>query len=80
MESQTIFVKGEEIGFRILPQFGKVNAEIYRKAKMFKDGDFELRLLSKEFGSMFRSPNEQDYINARKWVDLQMKSIQNSNK
>lgn len=38
-----------------------------------------MKVNGKEFGSMFRTPNENDYKKAREWVDLQMKCILESN-
>jgi len=68
-------IKDTEYGFSIFPSFGKVQAEIY-KVSEFKDGfKMNIRLLNKEFGSMWRTPNEEDYKKAREWADLQMKGI-----
>lgn len=39
-----------------------------------------IQLLSKEFGSMFRKPNNNDYIKARAWIYDQMNAIENANK
>lgn len=74
-----MIVNGTEYGFSIFPSYGKVQAEIY-KVSEFKDGfKMNIRLLNKEFGSMFRSPNEEDYKKAREWADLQMKCIMDAN-
>lgn len=71
-------VNGEEIRFTILPFIDEVKAEIFRVHKT-KYGDIDIHLISKSFGGMFRKPIEKDYVNARKWVDMQMKSIEKSN-
>lgn len=72
-------VNGSEYGFSIFPSYGKVQAEIY-KVSEFKDGQkVNIRLLGKEFGSVFRTPNEEDYRKARKWARLQMKCIEDAN-
>ena len=74
-------VNNTEYGFTIAPNYGKVIAEIYKVSDLdFADGKkMQIRILEKEFGSMFRTPNENDYIKAREWVDLQMKCILNAN-
>lgn len=74
----SILVNGEEIRFTILPHIDEVKAEIFKVHKT-KYGDVNIHLISKSFGGMFRKPNEQDYIKAREWVDMQMTSIENSN-
>ena len=72
-------INGTEYGFNIFPSYGKVQAEIYKVYK-FKEGDkTQIKLLDKEFGSMFRSPNESDYEKARKWTKLQMDCILKAN-
>jgi len=74
-----MIVNGKEYGFSIFPSFGKVQAEIY-KVSVFRDGEkMHLRLLNKEFGSIFRTPNENDYEKAREWAKLQMKCILEAN-
>jgi len=70
---------GTEYGFDIFPSYGKVQAEIYKVYEYSNDKDMHIRLLSKEFGSIFRTPSENDYKKAREWVDLQMKCILKSN-
>jgi len=75
---ETIKVNGEIISFSILPRIYTVEAEIF-KVHESKYGDINLHLISKSFGGWFRKPNEQDYVNARNWVDTQMKSIEKSN-
>jgi len=74
-------VNGTEYGFSIFPSYGKVQAEIYKVSsyKLDVEMNMHIRLLNKDFGSIFRSPNENDYKNARKWVDIQMKSILDAN-
>lgn len=76
-----MIVNGTEYGFRVFPSYGKVQSEIYKVTDIkFTTGKFmEIQLLSKEFGSMFRTPNEEDYKKAREWADLQMKCIMNAN-
>jgi hypothetical protein len=72
-------IKDTEYGFSILPNCGKVEAEIYRISEC-GPAEFHIHLLSKRFGSMFRKPIETDYIKARVWADEQMRSIFNANK
>jgi len=72
-------VNRKEYGFTILPRYGYVTAEIYEVYNYSKDSNMNIRLISKDFGSMFRSPNESDYLKAREWVDIQMNSISNAN-
>ncbi len=74
-------INGKKYGFTIKPRFGYVNAEIYEVTNIkFTDGKFmELHLLSRDFGSAFRTPNENDYKKAREWVDLQMNGILTAN-
>jgi hypothetical protein len=74
-------INNSEYGFTIEPRFGKVLAEIYKFSENKILGDsFHIHLISKEFGSIFRKPIEKDYLNARNWVELQMKFIEESNK
>jgi len=72
-------VKEIEYGFNINPNYGKVEAEIYKIIDVGNTKGIQIRLLNKEFGSLFRTPNEKDYKKAREWVDLQMKCIMESN-
>ena len=74
-----MIVNNTEYGFTIAPNYGKVIAEIYRVSEIRDGVKMQIRILDKEFGSMFRTPNENDYIKARYWVDLQMKCILNAN-
>ena len=75
-----MIVKGTEYGFSIFPCYGKVQAEIYKVSeKMSGINNIHLRMLNKEFGSIFRTPNENDYKKAREWADLQMKCILEAN-
>jgi hypothetical protein len=71
-------INGTKYGFTIAPNYDKVVAEIYRVVDIAKS-EMHIRILSKEFGSMFRTPNENDYKKAREWADLQMKCIMNAN-
>lgn len=74
-----MMINGTKYGFSIYPSFGKVQAEIYKISK-FNDGqEMQISLLNKDFGSIFRTPNEKDYIKAREWCDLQMKCILKAN-
>lgn len=79
---ETMEIKGIKYGFNIFPIHGKVYAEIYKVSqyKIDRETEAHVLLLNKEFGSMFRKPNESDYIKARKWVDLQMKCILEANR
>lgn len=76
-----MIINNTEYGFIISPAFGKVIAEIYKVSDVtFLDGKkMQIRILDKEFGSMFRTPNESDYKKAREWADLQMKCILDAN-
>jgi len=76
-----MIVNGIVYGFSIFPRFGKVQAEIYKVSdyKLDKEMRMHIRLLDKDFGSMFRTPNENDYKKAREWADLQMKCILEAN-
>jgi len=74
-----MIIKGTEYGFSIFPSYGKVQAEIYKVSDYKLDKEMKMRLLNKEFGSMFRSPNETDYKKAREWADLQMKCLIDAN-
>jgi len=74
-------VNNKEIGFSIKPYFGKVRAEIFEVYEFKQGGDpMHHHLLDKEFGSIFRKPNNNDYIKARAWVYDQMNAIENANK
>jgi len=73
-----MIINGKEFGFEIIPN------EIYVVATIFevypcKDKDLHFKKLSKEFGFLFRKPTEEDYVKARKWVDMQMKSMLRAN-
>lgn len=76
-----MIVNGTEYGFSIFPSYGKVQAEIYKVSdyKLDREMKMHIRLLDKDFGSMFRTPNENDYKKAREWADLQMKCILEAN-
>jgi hypothetical protein len=75
-----MIVNGTEYGISIFPCYGKVQAEIYKVSEMMSGkNNIHLRMLNKEFGSMFRTPNENDYKKAREWADLQMKCILDAN-
>ena len=76
-----MIIKGTEYGFSIFPSYGKVQVEIYKVSdyKLDKEMKMHIRLLYKEFGSIFRTPNKNDYKKAREWADLQMKSILDAN-
>lgn len=74
-----MIINGTEYVFSIFPSFGKVQAEIYKVSEFSDKQKMHLRLLNKEFGSMFRTPNENDYKKAREWSDLQMKYILDAN-
>ena len=73
-------LKTEKIGFKILPYYNKVLVEIFKIVEYSEGKEIHIRLISKEFGSVFRKPIERDYIKARLWADIQMKSIENANK
>ena len=73
-------VNNKEIGFSIKPRFDKVVAEIFEVYEMKQGDPIHIQLLSKEFGSMFRKPNNNDYIKARAWIYDQMNAIENANK
>jgi hypothetical protein len=64
-----------EFKYHIFPFFDMVRVEIYREY----DG-LELLNLSKTFGSIFRKPIEQDYLDAEIWAKNQLKYINNANK
>lgn len=72
-------VNNTEYGFSITPNYGKVIAKIYIVSDFIDDKKMNVSVLDKEFGSIFRTPNENDYVKAREWVDLQMKCILNAN-
>ena len=76
-----MIIKGTEYGFSIFPSYGKVQAEIYKVSdyKLDKEMKMHIRLLNKEFGSIFRSPNENDYKKAKEWAALQMKCLLDAN-
>ena len=67
-----------EISYTVLPHFGKINAELY---KVYDRSGIKthIHLINKEFGSVWRKPIEQDYTNAKEWVDLQIKCMKANN-
>ena len=74
-----MIINGKQYGFTVLPYWDMVQAVIF-KVENFKDGEsYNLAILTKEFGSIFRRPIEQDYINARKWAENQMRYIFEAN-
>lgn len=75
-----MIINDKEYGFTILPQTVYVVAEIYEVFKMNDGSDLHISKLSKDFGSIFRKPIEKDYIEARKWVEIQLKCISEANR
>lgn len=70
-----------DITFNIRPFAGKVRAEIYEITDVkLSDGKMlQLSILNKDFGSMFRKPIERDYLEARQWLENQIRYIKNAN-
>lgn len=62
--------------YSIFPLYDKVYAEIYYS---YTSSKVKIHAISKEFGSIFRKPIEQDYINAKQWANNQLKYIINAN-
>lgn len=71
-------IKDTEYGFSILPNSNKVLAELFKVVEI-NSISFNIQMLSKEFGSIFRKPIEVDYIKARAWADAQMEYIRKAN-
>jgi hypothetical protein len=68
--------------YNICPLGGKVYAEIYYTFKtpgIFLN-NLRIQVLSKEFGSYWRTPIEKDYIKAKKWCLNQLNYILDANK
>ena len=73
--------------YRIEPHRGKIVAEVYKiwhlealSKIQGKPVNTEIHLIKKEFGGMFRQPEDQDYIEAKKWAEDHLKSIYHANK
>jgi hypothetical protein len=62
-------------GFTIMPYYGKVYAEIY-----YESNKLNIHVISKKFGKWYREINDDDYKQARKWVDDQLLMIYTANK
>lgn len=75
-------INGREYGYTIEPFFDKVVAEIYKvsDSELSSGKPMHIHMTKKEFGGFFRGIREQDYIEAKEWVDCQMKSIYHANK
>ena len=59
-------------GSSVVPYYNRVIASIYYTLDDDPD-KYEYHLISKDFGSFFRkSPNENDYINAKIWAKEQL--------
>jgi hypothetical protein len=72
-------INGKEYGFTVIPNEIYVVAEIYEVYET-KHGNIHIGKLSKEFGSFFRKPKEEDYIKANNWAHSQLNYIFNANK
>ena len=72
---------GIEYGFKILPRFDKVHAEIYTVFQPYLNGEkHHIHAQSKDFKRMFKKIGTEDYNAAREWVDCQMELIFDSNR
>lgn len=73
-----IEIDNKLVSYRIFPRYDKVYAEIYYKAK-YQTYDTEHLLIFKEFGGMWRKPNDSDYTKALLWCKNQIKNIKEVN-
>jgi len=77
-----LIINGCEYRYTILPNTdNKVCAEIFKVITYPKSNmsDSHILILSKSFGSIFRTPKEKDYTDARDWVESQMLYMQKAN-
>ena len=67
--------------FRIEPLNGRVYAEIFKHSKGLIFGKpMELSVIKKDFGKWYRGVRAQDYVDARRWIDTQLRLIHEANK